>query len=250
MLGPLLKLALKTTGLYRRGLRNALQLGVRQLRFEFPNLPPRLHGFRILHLSDLHIDGVDGLTGALCDCVSEVPVDLCVLTGDYRFEVQGSCDGVYPRIEELLSAVRSRCGVLGILGNHDEADMAIELEQIGVKMLINDSTEVEPGLWVVGVDDAHYYGCDDLSESLDSSATGGVQIAFGAHPGAVRGSRSGRYRSLPLRSYTCGPDLPPARGCAFLESNCPGLLRRGGGNTAEPGIHYCGRGLLHAAGPL
>jgi hypothetical protein len=77
VLGPLLKLALRGTGLYRRGLRNALQLRVRHLRFVFPNLPPWLHGFRILHLSDLHIDGVPGLTRALCDCVCEIPVDLC-----------------------------------------------------------------------------------------------------------------------------------------------------------------------------
>src|ERR1017187_1983235 len=251
VLGPLLKLALRGTGIYGRGLRNALQLRVRHLRFVFPNLPPWLHGFRILHLSDLHIDGVRGLTKALCDCVREIPVDLCVLTGDYRFEAHGPCHAVYPHIERLLHAVRSRRGVLGILGNHDEADMAIAFEQLGVRMLINESTEVEPGLWVIGVDDAHYYGCDDLSRSLGPVTTGGVQTAARAHPGAVCGSRSGRYRSLPLRPYACRPDLSPALGCADCECMLPADLCSGKvAAWQDSGIHNCGRGLLPAAGPV
>src|SRR5271167_100178 len=58
---PILRTALQITGLYSRGTRNALEPAVSQLRLEFENLPESFHGFRVLHLADLHIDGVDGL---------------------------------------------------------------------------------------------------------------------------------------------------------------------------------------------
>ena len=62
---PLVQGALLAAGLYGRGRANALRPVVRQMRFEFPNLPAEAEGFRILHLSDLHIDGleVSGLGG-------------------------------------------------------------------------------------------------------------------------------------------------------------------------------------------
>jgi len=128
----LLKFVLQITGLYQRGLANALHPIVRHLRLELPNLPPSLDGFRILHLSDLHIDGIDGLAEALADRLAALPVDVCVLTGDYRFEVHGSCDAIYPRMRTVLSSVNARYGVVGILGNHDCADMAAGLQNVGV----------------------------------------------------------------------------------------------------------------------
>ncbi len=226
-LGPLLKLALKGTGLYGRGLRNALQLRVRHLRFEFSNLPPWLHGFRILHLSDVHIDGVRGLTTALCDCVREIPVDLCVLTGDYRFEVDGPCDGVYPHIERLLRAVRTRTGVLGILGNHDEADMAIVFEHLGVRMLINESTEVEPSFWVIGVDDAHYYGCADLSESLVPVPPDAFKLLL-AHTPELYAEADRADIDLYLCGHThAGQICLPHLGAPFLNVCCPRTFARG-----------------------
>src|SRR3977135_422712 len=61
IMASVLKTTLQLGGLYGRGLANALCPVVRPLRLVFANLPPQLDGFRILHLSDFHIDGVDGL---------------------------------------------------------------------------------------------------------------------------------------------------------------------------------------------
>src|SRR6516162_7124368 len=51
---PILRAALKITGLYSRGIRNALEPVVRYLPLEFESLPESFHGIRILHLADLH----------------------------------------------------------------------------------------------------------------------------------------------------------------------------------------------------
>ena len=48
------------------------------------------------------------LAEVLAGQVAALPVDLCVLTGDYRFEVYGQCGAVYPRMRRVLSAVRAR----------------------------------------------------------------------------------------------------------------------------------------------
>jgi hypothetical protein len=82
------------------------------------------------------------------------------MTGDYGFEVFGSCANVYPRMGLILRAIRDG-GVLGILGNHDPAEVATELAQMGVHMLINDATVLRSSrsnLWIAGVDDSHYCG--------------------------------------------------------------------------------------------
>jgi uncharacterized protein len=141
---PILRAALQIMGLYSRGVRNALEPVLRHRRFEFETLPESFHGFRILHLADLHIDGVDGLAEIVAERVKAVPVDLCVMTGDYRFAMEGTCDAVYSGMATVLSGVHARHGVLAILGNHDESDIAIELEALGVGMLINEAVEI-PG---------------------------------------------------------------------------------------------------------
>jgi predicted MPP superfamily phosphohydrolase len=166
---PVLKWSLKSLGLYQAGLLAARQPVVRSLCFEFGSLPAAFHGFRILHLSDLHIDGVDGLAERTAEIVNTLPVDVCVMTGDYRFEIFGSCEKIYPRMKLILDAIRSKHGVLGILGNHDPGEIALELSKMGVHMLINDATELRSegsGFWIAGVDDPHYYGCDDLGAAL------------------------------------------------------------------------------------
>src|ERR1700730_32723 len=127
---PLLRAALQVTGIYARGIRNALEPIVRHVRFEFDDLPAGFDGFRILHLADIHIGGVDGLAEIVAERLREVDADLCVMTGDYRFEITGPCDEVYRGLRTILSSVRAHQGVVAILGNHDESEMAVELENL------------------------------------------------------------------------------------------------------------------------
>lgn len=226
---PVLKWSLQALGLYQAGLRAARQPVVRSLCFEFSSLPSALHGFRILHLSDLHIDGVPGLAESTAEIVSTLPVDVCVMTGDYRFEIFGSCDRVYPRMRLIVEAVRSRHGVLGILGNHDVAEIAIELQKMGVHMLINDAAELrsdESGLWIAGVDDPHYYGCDDLTGALSDVPKDAFKVLLAHTPEMYQ-----EADAAGIHLYLCGHThagqirLPkPFRGAwaaPFQNADCP-----------------------------
>ena len=125
------------------------------MNIPFETLPAGFCGFRILHLSDLHIDGIQGLAERVADLIAPHEVDLCVFTGDYRFATSGTCHNVYPEMRKIVRAVRSRNGILGILGNHDYAEEIEELEAMGIRMLMNASVECknsQSSIWVAGLD--------------------------------------------------------------------------------------------------
>jgi hypothetical protein len=226
----LLRTTLQITGLYQQGCANALRPEIRHLRLEFPDLPHGLDGFRILHLADLHIDGMDGLAEVLAAQVAVLPVDLCVLTGDYRFEVYGPCDEVYRRMRVVLGAIRAHHGVVGILGNHDSAEIAVQLEELGVRMLINEAVAVGPAdgmLWLIGVDDPHYYGCDDLAQALETVPANAFRLLLAHTPEMFdEAARSGIH--LYLTGHTHGGQIcVPRIGPLLLYAECPRTYTRG-----------------------
>jgi uncharacterized protein len=162
---------------------------IRNITMEFPDLPEALNGFQILHLTDLHIDGVDGLAEVVAPMLSKLDPDLCVLTGDYRFEIEGPFTDVFPRMRKILSGVRAKHGIYGILGNHDESEAAYGLEQMGVKMLINDAVEIRHGngsFWLVGVDDPFDFRCDNLPEAMACVPRGSFKVLLSHAPEMYR----------------------------------------------------------------
>lgn len=219
-----MKKGLQAVHLYERGLSNALSPVIRRIQLRFTNLPPDFEGFRILHLSDFHIDGVPGLAEILAKLLPRVPVDLCVLTGDYRFEVKGDCAAVYPRMRRVIDAISSRYGIVGILGNHDCADIAVELEELGVRMLINESFAIESmgsRLWVIGVDDPYTYGCDDLKGAMRGIPMPEFKLLL-AHTPELFADAESALIHLYLCGHThAGQVRLPLLGPPILNADCP-----------------------------
>jgi hypothetical protein len=110
------------------------------------------------------------LAPAIVAALTGVEADLVLLTGDYRYRIEGPCDDVWPGMRQVLSALSPRDGIFGILGNHDTAEMAYRLEELGVQMLINDSTPIHRAsarIWLAGVEDDYDYRTDDLPRALE-----------------------------------------------------------------------------------
>jgi predicted MPP superfamily phosphohydrolase len=230
MAAPVLNTFLKATRLYSRGVRNALRPVVRYVRLEFEDLPPSFDGFRILHLADLHIDALDGLAEVVADLISPLDVDLCVMTGDYRFKAQGPCDAIYPGLRTILSSIRTEQSVLGILGNHDESEIAIKLENLGVRMLINNAAEIclgDESIHVIGVDDPHFYGCDDLDGALEGVPEDGFKVLL-AHTPEIFEEAARNGIDLYLCGHThAGQIRLPILGEILQNADCPKAYAQG-----------------------
>jgi predicted MPP superfamily phosphohydrolase len=223
---PLLRLGLTAAGLYERGLRNALAISITRIRLSFPDLPPAFEGFRILQISDFHIDGVDGLAEALEQALSnfEPEPDVCVFTGDYRFEDSGDCQAVYPRMRKVVQSIRAKHGIFGIMGNHDAAEIAFALEEFGVRMLVNEAAAIERAggaLWLIGVDDKFDYRCDDLPAALSGVPPHAFKILL-SHSPELHQQASAEGIQLYLTGHThAGQIRLPGIGSLKHNSHCP-----------------------------
>jgi predicted MPP superfamily phosphohydrolase len=158
--------ALKLTGLYWRGAKNAAKVELRQHRIVSRLLPKSFHGFTILQISDLHTDMSSPAMGRLSQLIADLSYDLCVITGDFRGATCG------PFEETLVGTARLReklkGPVYGVLGNHDTILMVPGLEQMGIKMLLNEAEAIERGgsrIHVAGIDDAHFYRMDNIEKA-------------------------------------------------------------------------------------
>jgi predicted MPP superfamily phosphohydrolase len=150
-------------------MRNALDIRCTELSFALPGLPPAFDGYRLLHLSDLHLDALPAAVTPLCALLDGIGADLCVMTGDYRCHTRGPHLQIVPPMREIVRAIRTRDGIVATLGNHDEAAMVEPLESLGITMLVNESMRIERGtdaIAVTGIDDVHHFYTDDAAAAL------------------------------------------------------------------------------------
>jgi predicted MPP superfamily phosphohydrolase len=185
LLPIVLQFSLKVLHLYRRGQQNALDYKVEKVRVCVKNLPPEFNGFRILQLSDLHADGIADNGHKLISALKQIKADLCVLTGDFRFSTQDVYAPALQRTEEIARAIEAPHGIWGILGNHDFIEFVPDLENAGIKMLLNESASVSKNgaeIWLAGVDDAHLYDCHDIAKADANVPANAVKILLSHTP--------------------------------------------------------------------
>jgi predicted MPP superfamily phosphohydrolase len=105
-----------------------LKLEINEKTLRLPELPEELRGLSIVHLTDLHFTG--RIDRAYFEYVVEeanrLEGDFVAVTGD--LVDKAAC---LPWIPETLGRLRARCGVFGVLGNHDKRLRELEsLRQI------------------------------------------------------------------------------------------------------------------------
>ena len=174
-MAKMLKSLLHLTGLYRKGVYNAKNIVLREIPLYLPQLPQAFEGFTILHLSDLHLDGIPGLEKRILNILDNRKVDLCVMTGDYRYELHGPIQNTIKSLEYLVKGIRSRHGILGVLGNHDDCQMVKAMEKMGIQMLINEThwvSQEDEKIQFIGTDDVNFYYTEQASHVLKQAHTG------------------------------------------------------------------------------
>ena len=133
---------------------------VKSVTIACKGLPKAYDGFRIVQISDLHLDGWKGHEDELLGIVNEINAlkpDAIVFTGDLVSLDESELKPFVP----ILSQLKSPNGVVSIMGNHDylpynrslsDKERAYKIsdlqrmqrEELGWKLLLNDNCPVFP----------------------------------------------------------------------------------------------------------
>lgn len=161
--------------------QKALRLATHEIRISWPELSPRFDGYRILHLTDLHLDHMDETAKTVATCAEHHgDVDLCVITGDFRDDYHIDTEQTLHRLEIILKSIKARDGCLCVFGNHDGPELLDPLEELGVHVLLNESVSIARGnetIGFTGLDDVHMFHTQAATEAL-RNAPDGFNIAL------------------------------------------------------------------------
>ena len=224
----LIEWSLRLMGLYWRGKKNATRIKIRTNAILSEELPKPFDGFTILHLSDLHADMNQGAMGRLMGLLPQLAYDVCVMTGDFR----GRTFGPY---EASLAGLRQlRAGLVGpvyaVLGNHDTIRMTPGLEEMNIRVLLNESDAIERGgerIHLVGIDDAHFYRADNLEKATANVLYDEFSILLSHTPEIYRQAAHADINVL-LAGHTHGGQIClPGRIPITLDSNLPRSMGSG-----------------------
>lgn len=216
----LIKAALVSTGLYRRGLENARAIRITRNSVVSAKVPSSFNGYTLLHLSDLHLDLSEDIAQRLLTLVADCNYDACVLTGDYRARTWGSHTAALAGMKRLRQHLRDP--IFAVLGNHDSVAMLPAIEALGIRVLMNEFQRIERGaasLAIAGVDDAHFFCTDDVK--LAASGQADYSILLSHTPEIYRIAAQAGF-DLMLSGHTHGGQIClPGKVPFTLDSNLP-----------------------------
>jgi len=143
---------------------------------QFGNLPPALEGFKILHLSDLHLShyiNLDDLEYVLTEAERFNP-DIVLVTGDIADKLT-----LLPDALKMIDQLNTPLGGYACLGNHEYFRGITQVKRIHsespIPLMINEGVPLnveKTGLYLSGIDDPRSLsggGVDFFSRCLDNS---------------------------------------------------------------------------------
>ena len=136
-------------------------LQVTQTPLALPRLSPAFDGYRVVQLSDIHVDDVwmnQARLRHIVEVTNQLTPDLIVITGDFI------TSGPWPQLSTILAELRNlraADGVLAIMGNHDHWSDAAWVRQEIAAQGIREITQAWHTL-SRGGQSLHIAGFEDL----------------------------------------------------------------------------------------
>jgi uncharacterized protein len=203
----LIRNALKLSGTFWRGQRNAERVQVRRNYIRLQRLPRAFNGFTLLHISDLHVDMNEGAMRRLEELLPSLKYDLCAITGDYRGATFGPFDDALEGMKRMRSHIRTT--VYGVLGNHDTIRMVPGLEDMGIRILLNECELLSrdgESIYLAGIDDAHFYRVDNIEKAASNIPPDAFSILLSHTPEVYRHAAHAGFDLL-LSGHTHGGQI-------------------------------------------
>ncbi len=212
----------KITGLYQKGYANVGEILINKFDVHFDNLPSNFNGFRILQLSDLHIDATPELYHHIVHAVAQAEFDFAVLTGDYRQESTGNYKHILGPMKEVCSHLQKEFPPVAILGNHDTWLMTQYENELKVRFLINETMELKRDnqrIFISGSDDPFSFYTDATLETFSDRS--GFKIAL-VHTSELADIAAQNNYNLYLCGHTHGGQICLPGGKAIISHQAEG----------------------------
>jgi uncharacterized protein len=186
-------------------------LAVEHVALRLPRLHPAFDGYRIVQISDIHMDHKHMTRERLSGIVSLVNAqqpDFVAVTGD--FVTRGRAQDYAPSLVTSLRELAARDGAAGVLGNHDYWTGAGIVRDViadsGMIDLNNNAHTIRRGdaeLHIAGVDDV-WENHHRLDRVLDKLPSTGAAVLLAHEPDfADDSAASGRF-DLQLSGHSHG----------------------------------------------
>jgi hypothetical protein len=160
--------------------------------------------------------------------------DLCALTGDYRGQTFGPYEATLSGMSRICAEIKKP--MYGILGNHDTIRMLPGLEEMGIRMLVNESEAIERDhqrIHLAGIDDAHFYRADNLQKAASGIPNDEFSILLSHTPEIYRQAANADFKLL-LSGHTHGGQIClPGRIPVTLEASLPRNMGSGSWKYGE-----------------
>ena len=218
----------KMVGCFEWGYRNFKDIRIVENALYHPRLPPALNGFRILQLSDIHLDLDPHILTVIQERVERVEYDIAVITGDFR-NTTDSDHG--PSVKETLNLLPCfNKPLFGVLGNHDFIEIVPPLEQAGLRFLLNEAVVIHHNgtqFYLGGIDDAHFYKTHDLARVREAIPDDAFSILLSHSPETYRQVAAHGFHVM-LSGHTHGGQICLPGGFALIKvCDVPRRLLRG-----------------------
>ncbi|MCH4559168.1 metallophosphoesterase [Mesorhizobium jarvisii] len=219
---------LRITGLYGRGCRNAANVQLRMNNVASVRLPRGFEGFRILQLSDLHVDMSHPAMCRVIELVTDLDYDICVLTGDFRGKTFGPFEETLDGVARVRASLKGP--LYGVLGNHDTVRMVPAMEDMGIRMLMNELEVIERSddrIYLAGIDDAHFFRVDNIEKAAADVPAEAFSILLSHTPEIYRQAAHAGFGVL-LAGHTHGGQICLPGGMPItLDSKLPRSMGAG-----------------------
>lgn len=245
-----LGLGIAGAALIWKGYTNSKRLDIREEEIGIAELPHQFHGFRLLHLTDLHLRQNSTRGDELLSIIEDLDPDLVCLTGDYVYTSLS-----LPDIEAFFRGLSQRPTVIGTFGNADyregiTASVRSSWERF-FPFLANSALCLDrhgESCWVVGVDDPHL-GRDSLLTALTCVPPGAPVILLAHSPEIIERPMDPRVRLI-LCGHTHGGQICLPCGRALYHNTTLPARYSAGRHQLGDAVLYISRGIGSTRLPL